>query len=521
MSSNPTVNVKRAERAYDQQPALFRLMAERTPGVVWATDRNLRFTASFGAGLADLNLQPSEVIGMSVADYLRVEDGEHPAMEAHRRALRGEAVEYEATWSGRQYQIRMEPLHEGTEIIGCVGFAHDVTEWRQAEDALRRSHDALGKTVRQRTAELQDVSSALQQQVQQTQGVEQSLRHSEARYKALVDSSPDAIAMCDLQGLVTFASQRAVERHGYEAADELMGRPATDFVVPADRPRMRDNITSLVRQGVRRNDEYECLCKDGSTFFAEVSGALIRDERGEPIAMMGVFRDISERKQAEQALAEERHSLRRMLQAGDRDRQLITYEIHDGIAQRLLGALMQFEACGRIESLASADAQAAFEGGLQALREASAEARSLMNRTRTPVLEKFGVAAAIADFVDQWDGRPGGQEITYRCDVRFGRLAALLENAILRVAQEAIINACVHSRSKLVRVTLEQTGDDVVIEVQDWGTGFDVRAIGDESYGLMGIRERARVLGKGLKIESSPDEGTKIRATFPVIDPSQ
>ncbi len=87
-----------------------------------------------------------------------------------------------------------------------------------------------------------------------------------------------------------------------------------------------------------------------------------------------------------------------MLQASDRDRELITFEIHDGVAQRLLGALMQFEACEHGARFESNAVKAMFDAGLQGLREASAEARSLMNRTRTPVLEKFGVKAAIADY---------------------------------------------------------------------------------------------------------------------------
>ena len=73
-----------------------------------------------------------------------------------------------------------------------------------------------------------------------------------------------------------------------------------------------------------------------------------------------------------------------MLRASDRERQLITYEIHDSVAQRLAGALMQFQSYQQAEERDAESTKAQFEAGLKALREASAEARSLMNRTRTP-----------------------------------------------------------------------------------------------------------------------------------------
>ena len=159
-----------------------------------------------------------------------------------------------------------------------------------------------------------------------------------------------------------------------------------------------------------------------------------------------------------------------------------------------------------------------FDAGLQGLREASAEARSLMNRTRTPVLQKFGISAAIADVIDNISERPNAPEITYRCEVEFRRLRTDIENAILRVAQEAITNACQHSASEVVRVSLVQDGEEVTLEVQDHGIGFDVTKAAAGRFGLDGIRERARVFGKGFQLDSTPGQGTRIRATFPVIE---
>ena len=235
------------------------------------------------------------------------------------------------------------------------------------------------------------------------------------------------------------------------------------------------------------------------------------------MALMAVYRDITERKQAQDALQKEQDALRRMLQASDRERELITYEIHDGVAQQLLGALMQFEAYSQADHEVPEEAKVRFDAGLVALRQASAEARSVMNRTRTPVLEKFGVKAAIADFIDQSSERPNAPEITYRCEAQFERLKPVLENTIFRVAQEAITNACIHSKSEMIRVSLVQQDEDVTVEVQDNGIGFDIANVKEGRFGLDGIRERTRLLGIDLQIESTPGKGTRIRATFPLI----
>jgi two-component system, NarL family, sensor histidine kinase DegS len=139
-----------------------------------------------------------------------------------------------------------------------------------------------------------------------------------------------------------------------------------------------------------------------------------------------------------------------------------------------------------------------------------------MNRMRTPVLQRFGIRPAIADFIDQFMDRPDAPEIIYRCEADFGRLEPVLENTIFRVAQEAITNACVHSNADLVRVSLTHQNEEVTVEVQDNGIGFDV-AEKRNRFGLHGIRERVRLLGKALEIESKPGQGTFIRATFPLI----
>ena len=113
---------------------------------------------------------------------------------------------------------------------------------------------------------------------------------------------------------------------------------------------------------------------------------------------------------------------------------------------------------------------------------------------------------------------PGAPEIEYRHAVKFQRLEPTLENSLFRIAQEAMTNACRHSKSEKVHVKLTQKGDDVTLEVRDWGIGFDQDTVQENRFGLEGIRERCRILGGELSIKSKPGEGTVVRVTFPVLE---
>jgi signal transduction histidine kinase len=220
----------------------------------------------------------------------------------------------------------------------------------------------------------------------------------------------------------------------------------------------------------------------------------------------------------EEELKAEQRAIRRMLMASDYERRLLTYEIHDGPVQQLVGALMLFQSPALQKVWQSPETEAAYREGMAALLHAQLELRSLTSSLRTPVLEAFGVVDAIEDVARQLRFAPGAPEIECRDDVRFKRLEPTLENSLFRIAQEAMTNACLHSKSEKVRVTLAQEGDQVTLEVRDWGSGFDQDTVQENRFGLEGIRERCRILGGELSIKSKPGEGTVVRAEFPVVE---
>jgi PAS domain S-box-containing protein len=123
--------------------ARLRLLTQQMPAVLWATDADLRFTLSTGAGLANVGLVPGQVVGRTLPEYFGTTDPTEPPIAAHRRALGGESVTYEATWGGRMFQAYVEPMRDERDaIVGTIGVALDITERTGAERALRFLADA-------------------------------------------------------------------------------------------------------------------------------------------------------------------------------------------------------------------------------------------------------------------------------------------------------------------------------------------------------------------------------------------
>lgn len=209
--------------------------------------------------------------------------------------------------------------------------------------------------------------------------------------------------------------------------------------------------------------------------------------------------------------------MRRTIDLYERERRLLAYDLHDGAVQYLTAALLQFESCGEMQSRQGGETEKAWKSGLDRLRLSIVEMRRLIGGLQPALLDECGVIAAVETLI--WEHRTNGDpEIEFHHDVGFNRLAPPLENTLFRIVQEAVSNACRHSRSKMIRVALVQRGRRVRAEVRDWGVGFDLAGVDKGRFGLRGIRERARLFGGHASIESVPGAGTRIVVHLPVVE---
>ncbi len=346
------------------------------------------------------------------------------------------------------------------------------------------------------------------------------------------NSLPVLVATADRNGYYKEVNAAFEQVLGW-SEQESLSRPFMEFIHPDDRPVAVETFEFLksgetVTDFVDRN-----ICKDGS--YRWISWTVIPiPDRG---IVFGIGQDISARRQAEmalerakeeleirvkdrtQALERQRQTLLHMLQASDHERQLISYDIHDGLAQLLSAAIMQLQIHEYLRDHEAGKAETAYDAGVELLKQAHSEARRLISGVRPPVLDEAGVAVAISHLVHEAK-RPKGPQIVYYDNVEFDRLPPILENAVYRIAQEAVTNACQYSESEKVKVSLVQEGEDLCLEVRDWGVGFDPESVDQGRFGLEGMRERARLLGGNLAVESEPGKGTCIRVTLPILKTS-
>ena len=160
--------------------------------------------------------------------------------------------------------------------------------------------------------------------------------------------------------------------------------------------------------------------------------------------------------------------LQHTIEVQDQDRQLIAYEIHDGLVQYATGALMQLESIR--DQAKSETLSEQVENVVDIMRKTVAEGRRIINGIHTTVLDDCGVVAAVEQLIE--DEERAHVQIEFIKDENLGRMAPNTELALYHITQEALTNAHKHSQSDKVRVELSRREDRVHLEVRDWGVGF-------------------------------------------------
>jgi PAS domain S-box-containing protein len=363
--------------------------------------------------------------------------------------------------------------------------------------------DAAGEMTRM-AGSLRDIT--------ETRRTADALKSSEEKWRGLVEHAPDYILVVDLDGTIRF-----INRVGPDyKIEEVIGANALDFGPVHDRQRVKDAIDSVARTGQPTQMETSVNHPDGSVgWYASRLGPIERDGRVESVII--ITTDISDRKQSEAALRREQEFLRRLLDLQERDRQLVAYEIHDGMVQEMTGALMHLEAFKHADNQRLREQE--FERGSRLLREAVNEARRLISGLRPPVIDDLGVVAAVEYLINE--ARADLPNIEYVHRTTFDRLVPPLESAIFRIVQEALSNVRKHSGTRRARVELIETGNTLRLSIRDWGCGFDPDKVSRERFGLQGIRQRARLLGTTAIVESTPGKGALIAVDLPLIHAEQ
>jgi two-component system nitrate/nitrite sensor histidine kinase NarX len=200
------------------------------------------------------------------------------------------------------------------------------------------------------------------------------------------------------------------------------------------------------------------------------------------------------------------------------ERNALAHELHDSLAQTLASLRFQFNLLD--ESLLQAGIPETTRSDLARIRsgldEAHTELRSLLASFRAPI-DRGGLVPALEKLTERF-GQRTGLHVLFQNNCRPFELPAATELQVTRIAQEALANIQKHARAHTVRVLLTRvSGGDLVLLVEDDGVGFRLPRAGGqdgEHIGLAIMRERARCIRAQLRIESEPEEGTRVELQF-------
>jgi len=236
------------------------------------------------------------------------------------------------------------------------------------------------------------------------------------------------------------------------------------------------------------------------------------------VGVLAIGHNITPLKKAYRELEESRSQLRGLIahreQVREEERKYIAREVHDELGQILTGLRMSISYLEHQLVNHSPQWPEYLEEAKTLSKEAMAVVKNVASSLRPAVLD-VGIVAAL-----EWLAGRFGSNTNIHCNVHVPAHDVELEEAhsiaLFRIAQEALTNVARHAKATRVDILLDREGQDYVLRVRDNGHGFDTTTKKVNSFGLMGIRERALLLNGTFEIHSRPGSGTEIAVRIPV-----
>jgi len=400
-------------------------------------------------------------------------------------------------------------IHHEQEFLGVATFLRDITERKDSERALEKHH-----------AELAAYHHKLEQRILKRSA---QLEFTLGQLKLAVSTSNTGLWSWDLRTGQLYFSPEWKKQIGY--SDQQISNTMDTWVSrihAEDRERAltqtKDYLTTPKDAFL---SEYRMQHRDGSFRWILSRMMAVLDEHGKPVLLQGSHIDITERKESEENLLELTRELRdvsrELTRVEEAERRRFAQELHDtiGAALAVLSINMTIMT-GQLASNSITGMAARLKDSISLLDDTTDVVRRLMAELRPPVLDDYGLEAAL-----RWQC----ELFAERCDFRFtvdvygiaDRLEGELEISLFRIAQGAITNIAKYARASNVEVILNIQKNTVMMTITDDGVGFVPHQPRDHrkkpTWGLVSMRERAQALGGSLKIIAEPGKGTSIEVT--------
>ena len=474
---------KAAERALRESEERLALAVAGAQEGVW--DWNLETNAVVYStrwkhmlGYSDEEIEPH----VSAWERLAHPDDRSRADRANDSVARGERATYEAEFRlrhkdghyvhvlSRGFPVRREP---GGPVIRIVGTHLDLTERKRAEAALLEN---------------------------------------EERLKLAFAGAQEGVWDWNLDTGAVVYSSRWKEMLGY-ADDEVEPHiGAWERLLHPDDVEAAQRVNESVKRGASTYEgEFRLRHKDGHYVHVLSRGYPVRRDPGGPVVrIVGTHFDLTERKRAEAERART-ELLTRLVFAQEDERRRIAREMHDQFGEQLTALAVRIrmlkDACGDRD-----DCRTHVESIEAIAQRLDRDVDTLVWELRPTALDDLGLRAALANYAQNWSNRVGISATLHCSGLLDDRLPSDTETALYRIAQEALTNVAKHARAGNVDIILERRADTVLLIIEDDGVGFDPAAAGDpgQGFGLLGMQERAGLVGARLEIESAPGKGTTV-----------
>lgn len=513
---------KRSEAALFASESRFRLAMEAISGVVYDWDRN--------TGLIDWSSGLSRIFGVCGLDS---ETGRrwwyeniHPD---DLSAIRPEVVRNLTTRCDR-YQLEYRMRHSAgywihisdcahivrdpaDRIVRIVGSLTDVSARKHAEEELRRFNDSLEELVAQRTAEAETRSRAVLE--------------SERFARSTIDALGSSVCVLDDTGHIIAVNKAwrlfALDNGGQseqvcEGADYLASCDAASRAADPVAARVAAAIREFIAG--RRQDfsiEYECHSPERRRWFAMKLSCF---PGADPLRLVVIHDEITERKLAAEEQLESAKRLQRLAAHLETVREeqsaTIAREVHDE-----LGGTLTMVKLGLTIVANGVEASTPLQDSLRSILDQIDAALLTIKRIsadlRPATLDTLGLVATIKWYVARYSKMTG-----IATNLQLPEYVCLSRNrstAIFRIVQEALTNVAKHAGASTVCVAISKTRGKLIIEISDNGIGITKsNCIKPDSFGLIGMHERARFLGGELSITGMPNTGTRLSMRIPLDD---
>ena len=430
--------------------------------------------------------------------------------------------------------VHAVPIWAQGEVIGAVSLAYGEVPQGPAE--LRRIAECCGveierldekaRTYEPRPQLIVDVAKKqvaswvrLIGEIVERKRTTDALRDREEFSSSLLESSPSPLLVIEPDASIRHVNPALEALTGFSAAEVVGKKPPYPWWTEDAFREGGDRFGRALREGMDRAEE-TFQKKSGEPFWVEVTSVPVM-RRGQVRYYLVNWVDITQRKRTEEAVRRSREQLRALTghlqEAGERERTRLARHIHDDVGHALACLKMDV---ARLEKGLGNTPAAKLRERMQAMSEmldATMESvRQTASELRPGILDDVGLAAVLEWEAKEFERRTG-IKCAFNCSIGTDRLDRRQSTALYRICQQLLTNVAMHSGANAVGISLAEHAGDLLLEVSDNGRGISAESVSSSaSLGIVGMRERALLMGGELSISAARGQGTTAAVRIPL-----